>query len=247
MIHYHGLPLGGPLADFGRFLRGRHAIISFAYPDSAAIAADVCQSFVLDCGAFTAWKQGGTVDLDAYYKWVDVWHKHPGFDWAIIPDVIDGTAKDNDKMIEDWPHWIRGVPVWHLHEPLERLQALAANASRRCASWERVALGSSGQWATPGTKGWWERMAEAMNTICIQGKPHCRLHGLRMLNTEITRRLPLASADSTNAAQNNGLTSRFGMYPPPSAWQRAAVIADRIENSDCAALFRADTEPTLFT
>ena len=46
------------------------------------------------------------------------------------------------------------MPVWHLHESLERLQRLA-----RC--WRTVALGSSGQWSSPGTGVWWKRMGIA--------------------------------------------------------------------------------------
>lgn len=248
MIHYHGLPLGGPLADFGRFLRGRHALVSFAYPESLPIAAEVCQSFVLDNGAFSAWKRGGEIDRPAYYSWVEQWHRHPAFDWAVIPDVIDGSEADNDHLVSEWPAWLQGVPVWHLHESLERLAFLVANASRRAGFWPAVALGSSGQWAQPGSQSWWDRMGEAMRQICdTEGRPQCKLHGLRMLSAEIIDRLPLASADSTNAAQNNGLTSRFGMYPPPHAWQRAATIADRIETAAVASVWNAEhTRELLF-
>ncbi|MDV7393143.1 hypothetical protein RZS08_17350, partial [Arthrospira platensis SPKY1] len=127
MIHYHGTPIGGKLEDAARFLPGRHALVSFAYQNNMGIVADVCQSFILDNGAFTAWKQGGKLELEGYYKWVEQWHRHPGFDWALIPDVIDGSEKDNDALLEQWPSELRGVPVWHLHESLERLQRLAAN------------------------------------------------------------------------------------------------------------------------
>ena len=207
-------------------------MVSFAYPDCLPVVADVCQSFALDCGAFTAWKQGKPVDLKGYYEWVREWRRHPGFDWAIIPDVIDGTEYDNMRAIGDWHQQnidARQVPVWHLHESFDKLRAHAAGAFN--GVYEAVAFGSSGQWSTPGTEDWWARIAEAMSCISDdRGRPYCRIHGLRMLNPNIVRRIPFRSADSTNAAQNNGLTSRFGSYPPPNAWQRAAVIADRIES-----------------
>ncbi len=235
------MPLGGSPADLGRFLRARHAMVSFAYPQSLPVVADVCQSFVLDNGAFTNWKRGGTVDVKAYAAWVSEWNRHPGFDWCLIPDVIDGTEADNIDAIQHWTThataWIDSVPVWHLHESLRHLQNLAGR-------FRTVALGSSGQWAQPDTDGWWQRMGEAMAAVCDgDGRPRCKLHGLRMLNPNIFRRLPLASADSTNAAQNNGMTRRFGMYPPPNAWQRAAVIADRIESAECAAVWQASEQP----
>jgi hypothetical protein len=78
-----------------------------------------------------------------------------------------------------------------------------------------------------GTPDWWQRMGGAMDAICDEeGRPPCKLHGLRMLNPTVFSQLPLASADSTNVAQNHGrerkryaLTSRDG---------RLAIV-DRIE------------------
>lgn len=236
MIHYHGTPIGGSRQDAARFLAGRHALVPFPRQDDIGAVADVCQSFVFDNGAFTIWKQGGQLDIDGYTKWVNEWHRHPGFDWALIPDVIDGDAAANDRLIEQWPKHLPGVPVWHLHESLERLERLASE-------WHTVALGSSGQWQTPGTAAWWKRINEAMAVICDDyGRPTCRLHGLRMLNPAVFSRLPLASADSTNAAVNGGSISRFGMYAPPTASQRASVIADRIESHNSAPIWVRESQ-----
>jgi hypothetical protein len=193
--------------------------------------AEVCQSFVFDNGAFTVWKQGGKLDVDGYMTWCEEWHKHPGFDWALIPDVIEGNESDNDALICDWPKSIRGVPVWHMHESIDRLVRLGNE-------WGFVALGSSGVWATPGTEAWWQRMTLAMNALCDdKGRPPCRLHGLRMLDPRVFSRLPLSSADSTNAAVNSGSLSRFGSYLPPTSAQRAAVIAERIEAHNSSGIW----------
>ena len=48
-----------------------------------------------------------------------------------------------------------GVPVWHMHESAERLRRLGE-------AWQRIAIGSSGRYSTPGTAGWWQRMGQAM-------------------------------------------------------------------------------------
>jgi hypothetical protein len=240
MIHYHGTPAGGNRKDVAQFLQGRHALIPFPRPDDIGIASEVCQSFVLDNGAFTVWRQGGTLDVDGYTRWVDDWHRHPGLDWALIPDVIDGDESANDRLLEQWPEHLPGVPVWHLHESLERLQRLAAE-------WRTVALGSSGQWSSPGTDPWWKRMSLAMDAICDEyGRPMCRLHGLRMLDPAVFSRLPLASADSTNAAVNSGSISRFGQYTPATAGQRAIVIADRVESNNSAPTWVPETQMELF-
>lgn len=240
MIHYHGTPVGGRREDAAKFLAGRHALVPFPRQDDIAIVADICQSFVFDNGAFSAWTKGLAMDVDGYIRWVDEWSRHPGFDWALIPDVIDGDEASNDALLSAWPKELRGVPVWHLHESLERLQRLAAD-------WQTVAIGSSGQWSTPGTDPWWKRMGAAMDSICDEhGRPICRLHGLRMLNPEIFQMLPLSSADSTNATVNGGSIKRFGMYPPPTAGQRANVIADRIEMHNSSPVWFSHPQTNLF-
>lgn len=196
------------------------------------MVAEVAQSFVLDNGAYSIWRQGGTLDVPGYLAWVEEWHRHPGFDWALIPDVIEGNEADNDELLALWPRHLQGVPVWHLHESLERLRRLGDE-------WHTVALGSSGAWATPGTPSWWERMDSAMVALCdIHGRPPCHLHGLRMLDPKIFTRLPLSSADSTNAAVNSGSKDRFGIYLPPTASQRGDVIASRIESFNSATHYR---------
>lgn len=231
MIHYHGTPMGSTRQDVARFLRGRHALVPFPRPEDMGAVAECCQSFILDNGAFTVWRQGGQLDVAGYLAWCEQWHRHPGFDWALIPDVIDGDEAANDALLADWPSHIRGVPVWHLHESIDRLVRLGNK-------WPIVALGSSGQWATPGTARWWHRITAAMNELCDEhGRPPCRLHGLRMLDPQVFTHLPLASADSTNAAVNSGSLDRFGMYPAPTASQRAAVIAERIEANNSAAVW----------
>lgn len=229
MIHYHGTPISGPRQDVARFLMGRHALVPFPRRDDMGIVGEVCQSFVFDNGAFSVWKRGAVLDVGGYVAWCDEYHRHPGFDWALIPDVIEGSEADNDALLADWPRHIRGVPVWHMHESIDRLVRLGHE-------WPTVALGSSGKWPTPGVATWWERMGEAMNALCDPlGRPPCRLHGLRMLAPKVFTRLPLSSADSTNAGANCNSKRWEGPYKPATAAQRAAVIADRVEahNSLC--------------
>ncbi|WP_420997612.1 hypothetical protein ACKI2N_012440 [Cupriavidus sp. 30B13] len=238
-MHYHGTPIGGTRQDVARFLMGRHALVPYPRQDDMGVVAEVCQSFVLDNGAFSIWRKGGTLDVEGYTAWVRQWYRHPGFDWALIPDVIGGTEGENDALLDAWPADLvpHGVPVWHLHESTDRLARLAQG-------WRVVALGSSGEWATPGTRAWWVRMREAINAICDdQGRPLCKLHGLRMLNPDVFSKLPLSSADSTNAGRNCNQLDRYGIYVPPTAAQRAAIIADRVERFSSAGHFeRTDEE-----
>lgn len=239
MIHYHGTPIGGTKIDAARFLAGRHAFISFATPTDLPIAMDVCQTFALDNGAFSLWKRGGDVDVAKYYAWVQSCAFHPGVDFCVIPDKIDGAEQENADLVARWLDMgcdVESAPVWHLHESLEWLDSL-------CKDFRRVCLGSSGQWSSPGTSAWWGRIGEAMAVACdATGRPRTKLHGLRMLDPEVFTRLPLASADSVNAAVNSGSLSRFGMYLPPTSAQRAEVIAERIEAHNSAAVWQSGGE-----
>ena len=225
MIHYHGTPISGKKTDASEFLVGRHALISYEYQRDIDIVAEVCQSFILDNGAFTKWKKGGKVDIGGYIEWVGKYSKYPNFDWCLIPDVIDGNEKQNMELVEMWQMYGsgKGVPVWHMHESWDYLEFLMDE-------FDTVAIGSSGQWATPGTKKWWTRMDQVMIRCCdVDGFAKVKFHGLRMLDPEVFQNIPLSSADSTNAGVNAGSINRFGSYIPVSAGQRAQVIANRIE------------------
>lgn len=236
MIHYHGTPIGGTRQDVARFLIGKHALVPFFRQDDIAVVAEVCQTFVLDNSAFTIWRKGGEMDYNGYLEWVEFWHKHPGFDWALIPDIIDGTEKENDKYLEMWETKAKGVPVWHLHESIDRLKILSGK-------YEVVALGSSGKWSNPNNEQWWFRMSEVMDRICdSEGRPPCKLHGLRMLNTEVFTRLPLSSADSCNAGRNNHKSK----YPQPTAAQRATFISNQIEAHNSSPTWARNIQIPLF-
>jgi hypothetical protein len=224
MLHYHGGPFSDP-ATAVVVWRGHHAMVSFARPDQIKIAADVCQSFCLDNGAFSTWRSKTKFDASRYYSWVDSWSRHPGCDFAIVPDHIDGTEDENDKLLEQWPfpRW-QGCAVWHMHENLNRLRRLVKG-------WPRVAIGSSGVYSSPGNAEWWQRIGKAMRVCCdSSGRPRTRLHGLRMLSPNIFTRLPLSSADSTNVARNVQLDKKWiGPYSPTSKRVRGLVLVDRIE------------------
>jgi hypothetical protein len=230
MIHYHGGRHSSYQVALAIWKR-RHALISFADPQQIAVAADVAQSFVLDNGAFSVWKQGIEIDWASYYEWVDEWRQHPGFDWAIIPDVIGGDEAANDALLAEWPFGGHvGVPVWHMHESLSRLKYLAH-------AFPRIALGSSGEYRTPGTAAWWGRIQEVMDTVCVAGKPITKLHGLRMLSPHIVEHVPFASADSAYVSRKIGLANWGGCYKQASREARAHVLVEYYENSQSAPVW----------
>lgn len=224
MIHYHGTPCSSKV-NTAKILAGKHALVSFAARDHEEEVIHVSQSYVLDNGAFSYYRKGGPPpSWEPYYRWVGTHLREPNFDWALIPDVIDGSEEENDALLDAWPHGrFYGVPVYHVHESLSRARRLAAR-------WPRVALGSSGDFWKVGSRKWWERMGEIIGALSdSRGRPITKLHGLRMLNPEIFSKLPLASADSTNVGQNcNREAKRYGALDPVVG---AAIIMSRVEAS----------------
>lgn len=234
MIHYHGLPLS-PQADMVAAFKGRHAMVSWEDTRQIEIASEICQSVVLDNGAYSAWRTGAAHDFSDYKDWCQKWLKHPAVEWAVIPDKIDGTEQDNDILIAKWlidgwhPPIERSVPVWHLHESLDRLKILAH-------AYPRIALGSSGAYSEPSTAWWWKKIGEVMSILCDQdGMPKVRIHGLRMLDPVIFSHIPMSSADSCNVARNVGIDKAWnGPYAPRSRAMRALIMMDRIEGHAAA-------------
>lgn len=220
MIHYHGTPIT-PREELYK-LAGRHFCVSFAEPRDVTVCHQIGQSVMLDNGAYTFWTQGRRVDWahwDRWALWVEPWLDHPTT-WVVLPDIVDGGVKANDKLLERYAHVRAGAPVWHLHEPLERLKSLAAR-------FERVCFGSSGLYATVGTPGWRRRVSDAFGAIADPTGRVPWVHMLRglALAGDI---YPFASADSTNVARNFKGSHRQAPRPI------AAMVAE-IDAKQCPA------------
>jgi hypothetical protein len=240
VIHYHGLPITPQTAATCAVNAG-HAFVSFAHPGQLGVAVEVCQSFAIDNGAFSAWKAGNPItDWKPFYEWAEACRRIPSCDFAVIPDVIDGSELDNDFLLYDCPLpvWF-GAPVWHMHESLDRLERLVHQYLRVC-------IGSSGDYATVGNEVWWHRIDQAMGAACSSdGRPLCKLHGLRMLNPKVFTRLPFASADSTNIGRNVNIDVHWskGNYLPPTKEVRAQVMRSRIEAHNAPATYDFKESP----
>lgn len=235
MIKYHGTPVGGSKYDAIKFLDGRHALICFEHTGQTAEVLECCESFCLDNGAFPKWKQGGgDVDVVKYESWVREIARHPSFDFCLIPDKIMGTEEENDRLITEWdcPH--ESVPVYHLGESPDRFLRLAE-------SYGKVAWGSTDLWARNGSKLWWKEMADFMDYVTDEdGVLPCKVHGLRMLDSNLFKYLPLHSGDSTNAGVNGHIPMKKPPFPAVKRWQGNERIAQRIESFQSASYWDRD-------
>ncbi len=197
MIHYHGTPIT-PISALLE-LHGRHFCVSHAAPQDVERCHHIGQSVMLDNGAFSAWKTGKAVNWAGYYQWTDRWLDCPTT-WAVIPDVITGSEDDQDNLISQWPHGQRGVPVWHMHESLDRLVRLTHE-------WPKVCVGSSAQYAKVLSPVWVSRMDAAWNTLSQHHRRPPPVHMLRGMACS-GREWPFASVDSTDIARNHHLAHK---------------------------------------
>lgn len=243
MIHYHGTPIGGTRAAAEELASRRSLLIPWKRPEDLERAMELSRSFMVDNSAFSFWTTGEKPDWIMYVKWCKTFARHPRFDFAVIPDDIEGSEADNNRLLRIWdrnchtPMSIPGAPVWHLHESIDRLVSLAQR-------WPRVCMGSSGSYGTPGVGDWWERMDEAFTAICVDGYPTTKVHGLRMLRKDIIERYPFASCDSTNAVQNG--VREAAKNGVDTSWGRM-TIARRIELAQSPSTFVAgDVQGRLF-
>jgi hypothetical protein len=188
-IKYHGTPIT-PKAQLARMF-GQHFCVSFARPDDADMCEEIGQSVLWDNGAFSAYTQNREFDEQALYVWLEprLYHPHR----AVVLDRIGGDVDAQREMLRRWPFpkelsW----PVWHLDKPLDYLSELSDEYGALC-------LGSAGLYWEIGSVAWTRRMEQVFEHLTRRGRLPW-LHGLRMLGQ--VSEWPLASADSTNAAQN---------------------------------------------
>lgn len=215
-IHYHGTQIT-PLTALVQ-LAGRHLCVSFFRAEQVERAHQLAQSVMLDNGAFSAWRLGRVIDWHGYYGFADRW-LHCPTTWAVIPDIITGTAEDQDGLIAQWPHGERGAPVWHMHEPIARLVQL-------CDRWPRVCIGSSAQYARVMSPTWQTRIDEAWNALALFFGRVPHVHMLRGMQCA-AKRWPFASLDSTDIARNHNrpqntprsMADRWDGRQCPSRWE----------------------------
>lgn len=205
MIKYYGTPITPNRIFDEIFEDGRNCLIPFPNPQNLKRAVEKCTKIMIDNGAFTLWRKGGEIEWDKYYGWLSKFIKD--IEVFFIPDVIDGTEVENDKLIQDFMDRCKydlsidflnkGVPIWHVNESLLRLELLIRK-------YDYIAIGSAGEYQELGTRKWHKRMNEVMKKVCDKdGYPKVKIHMLRCLNPDIFLLYPFYSGDSTGLAQNH--------------------------------------------
>ncbi len=160
---------------------------------------------MLDNGAFSAWQKGGEEPflraeyLEAYETWaLDILDRCPAA-VAVVPDTITGSTEMNRQLaLSSRLPAERSMVVFHMHESDEYLEELLRGP------WAYVAIGSSGEYAKPGTADWHCRMAAIMAVIDrVEADTGRRPHVHMMRAQAQHRHYRWDSSDSTNLAVNH--------------------------------------------
>ena len=233
MIHYHGSPLSGSTDQQTEFYRNRHVLLSWATfcPNHVPIT-EVCSSFCIDNGAYSFWGKNIPVQWQDFYNFLDKWIHHPRFDFFLIPDVIDGAPQLNDDLVHICRYPEHGVPIFHVGEPLERLEKFLEKG------FKRIAIGTTKGYELKSLN-FWNEMRKIFDFICVDGVPQAKVHGLRMLDPEIVEAFPFSSGDSTTATMEATFDVNWEKYPyaPITKAGRAALVADKIERTQSPSFY----------
>lgn len=192
MIHYHGTPIT-PRAVL-EAMCPNHFCVSFAEPRDASWCLRHGQSVMWDNGAYSAFTLGKPVVWAEYYAWLEGKMEHPH--WAVVPDIIGGTADEQRAMEKQWP-FAREVSavVYHFGEPLDRLREVLG-------AWPRVAIGGSVGTYPPGSDAWTREIDGIWDVVAkAGGKPW--IHMMRAHQEASIGRWPFASADSASWARHH--------------------------------------------
>jgi len=222
--HYHVLPItpGSVLKSLGD-----HTSFMISYATTARsqyrFIEPIAERIAFDCGSYTYWRAVLALidkraieknpvnrdEIDAllhtdrdwqpYYQWLEGKLCRPT-SWAIVPDKIDAPSQMQDALLLQWPFpKSRSAPVWHLHHPVNRLLHLLEQG------WNRVCIGSAGEFRVIGTPQWFDRMNEVFSEIkAVYGDYPPPIHGLRMMRfLDQKYNWGFFSCDSSNVAQNH--------------------------------------------
>ncbi len=241
--------LAGGQRGWRQELEGRHLLVSFAEPRQCALIGEGWDvlGWLLDSGAFTCWRQGGVIDIEAYARFIEA---HAGqLDGAIALDVIPGapgrlpTADEAEAAGEqslvnlDWLTERLGSiiwPVYHEGEPMAVLDELVRRG------YDRIALGAT---ASRGK----DTLADWLLPI-FDRHPEQGYHGLGMTQARTIRNIPFKSVDSTswlNFSRYGVAANTYLLKDKSKAFYRSLGIAAILDTETCPERVQATKDGQL--
>lgn len=142
----------------------------------------------LDSGAFTVWKSGGTVNLQAYIDFIHA-HKDKLTVYANLDDMAD-PVKTWENQVEMEKQGLKPLPVYHIGEDTKYL--------KKCMEYEYFAVGGNVLKGLGVLKRFFDQL---FTVICPKENgflPTHKIHGFALTAPSIVASYPWYSADSTS-------------------------------------------------
>lgn len=170
-------------------LAGHHVLVSYAEARQLGVIDGPWEpaGILLDSGAFTVWKKGAVVDLDAYCEYI---HKRSfALDGYFALDVIQGTAEENLANLDAMEaagcaKWGKLIPVFHEGDDPELLNEYIRRG------YNLIGLGGTVSRGKPELADWLLPIFEK--------HPGQKFHGLAMTQRRLIKHFPFYSVDSSS-------------------------------------------------
>jgi hypothetical protein len=133
---------------------------------------------MLDSGAFSAWNNGDTIDIDALVRE----SKNPRWTESVSLDVIGDWRGSRQNAIAMRASRSAAMPVFHVGDPWELLAFY-------CKHWPKVGLGGMVGRGTTELFPW-------LDQVFARAWPH-RFHGFGQARQSVVKRYPFHSVDSS--------------------------------------------------
>lgn len=190
--------LAGICEAFRQDVEGHYLLVSFHKAHECSLISKDWNvaGWMVDSGAFSAWRLGARIDLDKYMSFVD--RNHGKIDQYVALDVIPGapgrmptqeeakiatdkTFENLHKMLE---RGFRPIPVYHQGEPIWVLEEFVK------MGFDVIGLGATASRGRPEIVEWLVPLFHRF--------PNQKFHGLAMTQQRIIQWLPFHSVDSTS-------------------------------------------------
>lgn len=159
-------------------------LVAYPYAERYLEKAQECgfkpAKTILDSGAYTVWKSGGSIDIDALVaeSKLDRWDESVGLD---VIGSWEGSRKNMDYMREAQSP---AMPVFHIGEPWDLLDYY-------CEKWSKVGLACSV------LKGNAKAKHQFYDQCFAKAWPH-QFHSFGWTQTKMLQTYPFHSADSSS-------------------------------------------------
>jgi hypothetical protein len=153
----------------------------------------------LDSGAFSAFTQGITVDLNEYCNYVK--KNQDIFEVVSVLDAIGDADQTYRNQVAMERQGVQALPCYHYGEPETVLEYYASN-------YEYITIGGMVPISSPQLRIWLDRIW-GRHLTNGDGTPRLKVHGFGLTSVPLMARYPWYSVDSSSWVQLGGMGNIF--------------------------------------